>query len=88
MLAAQGEKLQPLQERVGVGYSILRRLLGREIDEEALGFIEGEDEIFPGINKHNFRHREIGTYRNEVKKRRVLGIFRNDCKSLYVRLFS
>jgi len=32
-----------------VGYSTLRRLLEREIDEEALGFIQDEDEIYLGI---------------------------------------
>ena len=29
-----------------IGYGTLRRLLAKEIDEEALGFIQGEDKLF------------------------------------------
>jgi len=42
---------------LGEGYGTLRRLLEREIDEEALGFIQDEGEIYLGIDEHSFRHR-------------------------------
>ena len=35
-----------VRRELGVGYGTLRRLLEREIDEEALGFIQDEDEIY------------------------------------------
>jgi hypothetical protein len=35
------------------------RLLEREIDEEALGFIQDEDEVYLGIDEHSFRHQEM-----------------------------
>lgn len=63
----------------GVGYGTLRRLLEREIDEECLGFIDEEDEVFPGSDKHSFKHQELVYTVPEVKKRRVLGILRSDC---------
>ena len=53
-------------------------LLEREIDEEALGFIQGEDQIYLGIDEHSFRHQEMVYTVTEVKKRRVLGILRDD----------
>ena len=56
----------------------MRRLLEREIDEEALGFIGGEDEIFLGIDEHSFRHQELVHTITEVKKRKVLGILKDD----------
>jgi len=62
----------------GVGYGTLRRLLEREIDEECLGFIDEEDEVFPGSDKHSFRHQELVYTVPEVKKRKVLGILRSD----------
>jgi len=49
-----------------------------EIDEEALGFIDGEDEIFLGIDEHSFRHQELVHMVTEVKKKRVLGILSDD----------
>ena len=61
-----------------VGYGTLRRLLEREIDEEALGFIRGEEEIFPGIDEHSFRHQELVHTVTDVKKRRVSGILKDD----------
>lgn len=42
-----------------MGYGTLRRLMGREIDEEALGFIQGEDNVHLGIDEHSFRHQEM-----------------------------
>jgi hypothetical protein len=63
---------------LGVGYGTLRRLLEREIDEEALGFIQDEDEIYLGIDEHSFRHQEMVHTVIEVKARRVLGILRDD----------
>ena len=50
----------------------------REIDEEALGFIQDEDEIYLGIDEHSFRHQELVHTVTEVKQRRVLGILRDD----------
>ncbi len=57
------------QERreLGVGYGTLRRLLEREIDEETLGFIQDEDEIYLGIDEHSFRHQELVHTVTEVK---------------------
>lgn len=83
---AEAEVLWQLKERsfsqvtreLGVSYGTLRRLLEREVDGEALGFIEGEDEIFLGIDEHSFRHQELVHTVTEVKKRRVLGILRDD----------
>ena len=83
---AEAEVLWQLKERgfsqvrreLGVGYGTVRRLLEREIDEEALGFIQGEDEIFLGIDEHSFRHQELVHTITEVKKRKVLGILRDD----------
>ena len=63
---------------MGVGYGTVRRLLEREIDEEALGFVQEEDEIFLGIDEHSFRHQELVYTVTEVKKRKVLGILRDD----------
>lgn len=51
-----------------MGYSTLRRLLEREIDEEALGFIQDEEEIYLGIDEHSFRHQELVYMVTEVKK--------------------
>jgi len=67
-----------VRRELGVGYGTLRRLLEMEIDEEAMGFIQGEDEIYLGIDEHSFRHQELVLTVTEVKKRRVLGILRDD----------
>jgi hypothetical protein len=83
---AEVELLWQLKERsfsqvtreLGVSYSSMRRLLEREIDEEAFGFVGGEDEIFLGIDEHSFRRQELVYTVTEVKKRRVLGILRDD----------
>ena len=42
-----------------VSYGTLRRLLEREIDEEALCSIIGEEEMSLGIDEHSFRHQEL-----------------------------
>jgi len=83
---AETEALWQLRDRsfsqvrreLGVGYGTLRRLLEREIDEDALGFIRGEEEIHLGIDEHSFRHHELVHTVTEVKKRRVLGVLRDD----------
>jgi len=56
----------------------LQHLLEREIDEEELGFIKEEEEIFLGIDEHSFRHQELVHTVTEVKKRKMLGILRDD----------
>jgi len=83
---AQQEALWQLRDRsfsqvrreLGVGYSSLRRLLEREIDEEALAPIVGEDEVSLGIDEHSFKRQELVHMITEVKKRKVLGILRDD----------
>jgi len=83
---AEAEALWQLRDRsfnqvkreLGVGYGTLRRLLEREIDEEALGVIKEEEEIFLGIDEHSFRHQELVHTVTEVKKRKMLGILRDD----------
>lgn len=67
-----------VRRELGVGYGTLRRLLEREIDEEALGFIYGEEAIFLGIDEHSFRHHDLVHTVTEVKKRRVLGVLKDD----------
>jgi len=67
-----------VKRELGVGYGTLRRLLEREIDEEALGFIQDEDEIYLGIDEHSFKHQELVHTVKEVKARKVLGILRDD----------
>jgi transposase len=83
---AEAEALWQLKDRsfsqvrreLGVGYGTLRRLMEREIDEEALGFIQDENEIYLGIDEHSFRHQEMVHTVTEVKQRKVLGILRDD----------
>ena len=83
---AQAEALWQLKDRsfsqvrkeLGVSYSTLRRLLEREIDEESLGSIKEEEELFLGIDEHSFRHQDMVHTITEVKKRKVLGILRDD----------
>ena len=83
---AEAEALWQLKDRnfsqvtrgLGVGYSTLRRLLEREIDEEALGFLQDEDEIHLGIDEHSFRRQELVHTVTEVKQRKVVGILRDD----------
>ena len=78
---AEAEALWQLKDRnfsqvrreLGVGYGTLRRLMEKEIDEEALGFIQGEDEIYLGIDEHSFKHQGMVYTVTEVKQRRVVG---------------
>ncbi len=66
-----------IRRELGVCHSPLRRLMEREIDEEALGGIV-EDGIFLGIDEHSFRHQGMVHTVTEVKKRRILGILKDD----------
>jgi transposase len=83
---AEAEALWQLKDRnfgqvtreLGVGYGTLRRLLEREIDEEALGFMQYEDELYLGIDEHSFRHQDMVHTVTEVKQRKVVGILRDD----------
>ncbi|MCD6391323.1 MAG: ISL3 family transposase, partial [Dehalococcoidia bacterium] len=63
---------------LGIGYSTLRRLLERKIDEEALGFVQHEDEIHLGIDEHSFKHQEMVYTVTEVRAKSVLGILKDD----------
>lgn len=63
---------------MGIGYGTLRRLLEREIDEEALGFMRDEDEIYLGIDEHSFRHHDLVHTVTEIKQRKVVGILKDD----------
>ena len=53
-------------------------LLARNWSSLAPDFIQGEDEIYLGIDEHSFRHQGLVHTVTEVKKRRVLGILRDD----------
>ncbi len=83
---AEAEALWQLRDRnfsqvtreLGISYGTLRRLLEREIDEEALGWIRGAEEIYLGIDEHSFRHQDLVYTVTEVKRRKVLGILRDD----------
>ncbi len=83
---AQAEALWQLKDRsfsqvskeLGISYSTLRHLFEREIDEEALGFIKEEGDLFLGIDEHSFRHQDMVHTVTEVRKRKVLGILRDD----------
>jgi transposase len=67
-----------MRRELGIGYSTLRRLLEREIDEEALGFIQDEDKIYLGVDEHSFRRQELVHTVTEVKQRKALGVLRDD----------
>ncbi len=93
---AKAEALWQLRDRnfsqvkrgSGVGYGTLRRLMEREIDEEARVFIQGEDEIYLGIDEHSFGHQEMVYTVTEVKQRRVLGILRDERISMLKKFLS
>ncbi len=76
-LKKTGDKLVKITEEV-IADGTVRCLLEREIDEESPGFIGGENEIFLGIDEHSFRHQELVHTITEVKKRKVLGILKDD----------
>ena len=67
-----------VSKELGISYNILRRLLERETDEETLGFIKEEDEIFLGIDEHSFRRQDMVHTVTEVKKKKMLGILSDD----------
>ena len=83
---AQAEALWQLKDRsfsqvskeLGISYSTLRHLFEREIDEEALGSIKEEEELFLGMDEHSFRHQDMVHTVTEVRKRKVLAILRDD----------
>jgi transposase len=83
---AEGEALWQLREHsfshirreLGVAYGTLRRLLEKEIDEEAFGFISDYGEVHLGIDEHSFRHQDMVHTVTEVKQHRVLGVLRDD----------
>ena len=77
MAKSQGS-LSQVKRDLGLNYSSLRHLLEREIDEETIGPIKEETEIFLGIDEHSFKHQELVHMVTEVKKRKVLGILRDD----------
>jgi len=63
---AEAEALWQLRDRnfnqvtreLGIGYGTLRRLLEKEIDEEALGFMQDEEEIYLGKAKGGYTSRK------------------------------
>lgn len=67
-----------VRRRLGIGYGTLRRLLERRVNEEALSWLEGEGVISLGIDEHSFRHQDMVYTITEVKRRRVLGILKDD----------
>ncbi len=67
-----------VKKELGIRYSTMRRLLEREIDEDALGFVKQEQEVFLGIDEHSFRHQDMVYTVTDVKKRKMLGILRDD----------
>lgn len=67
-----------VKKELGISYSTIRRLLEREIDEDALGSVKQEQEVFLGIDEHSFRHQDMVYPITDVKKRKMLGILRDD----------
>ena len=67
-----------VRRELGISYSTLRRLLEMEIDEEAIGFTKEEQKVFLGIDEHSFRHQDMGHTVTEVRKRKMLGILKDD----------
>ncbi len=72
------QSFSQVRRELGVAYSTLRRLLEREIDQQALAPLLTEEEIFLGIDEHSFRHQELVYTVTEVKKRMMLAILRDD----------
>lgn len=67
-----------MTRELGVGYGTLRRLPEREIDDEALGFIQHEDKIHLGIDEHSFKHQEVVYTVTGVTAKRAPGILKDD----------
>jgi transposase len=63
---------------LGISYSTLRRLLEILIDENMVSSILDEDEIHLGIDEHSFRHQDLVHTVTEVKRRKMLGVLRDD----------
>jgi len=76
--SSRDRNFSQVTRELGISYGTLRRLLEREIDEEALGWIRGEEVIYLGIDEHSFRHQDLVYSVTEVKRRKVLGILRDD----------
>jgi hypothetical protein len=57
---------------------MLRRLLDKVIDGEALGFMEVEDKIYLSIDEHGCRDQELVPTVTEIKQRKIVGILRDD----------
>ena len=74
----QGQSFSQVRRRLGVSYGTLRRLLEREVNDEALSLVAGEGAIFLGIDEHSFRHQDMVFTVTEVKQRRVLAILKDD----------
>ena len=66
-----------VRRRLGVGYGTLRCLLERRVNQGALEWQE-EGVISLGIDEHSFRHQDMVYTITEVKRRRVLGILKDD----------
>jgi transposase len=77
-VAAQDRSFSQVTKELGISYSTLRHLLEREIHGEDLDFIKKEEELFLGIDEHSFRHQDMVHTVTGVKKRKVLGILRDD----------
>jgi hypothetical protein len=75
----QGQSFSQVRRRLGIGYGALRRLLERRVNQEALSWLKEEEEaISLGIDEHSFRHQDMVYTVTEVKRRRVLGILKDD----------
>ncbi len=79
LLQLKDRSFSQVKRDTGVCYSTLRRVLEREIDEEASGCVTNETEIFLSIDEHSLKHQELVHVVTEVKKRKVLGILKDDC---------
>ncbi len=67
-----------VKRELGVGYWTLRALLERETNEEMLSNLREEGALFLGIDEHSFRHQDMVHTVTEVKKKRVLGVLKDD----------
>ena len=74
----KNQSFSQVSKELGISYNTLRRLLERETDEEALGFIKEEEEVYLGIDEHSFRHQDMVHTVTEVKKKKMLGILKDD----------
>jgi len=56
-----------VKKELAINYSTMRRLLDREIGLDIPSFIDEEEELFLGIDEHNFRHQDLVYTVTEVK---------------------